>query len=461
MKFLTSHWIARALNLPPEGADRALTQISSDTRELGKGSVFVALKGEASDGHDFVEKAQAAGAVALVHRRGFICPAGMISFEVDDTLAAWRSLAAAWRREFSIPVVAVAGSAGKTTSKELLAALFRGKWKNVLHTQASQNGFQGVPTTLLRLRPETQAAVIEVGIDEPGSMIQHLELVAPDAGILSSIGPEHLEKLGDLDTVEKEEGILFRVLGLRGGLAAVNLDDARIRRQAEEQIQVSQRITYSLRDEAQVRGHLTVGTNDELWIDVDGIGAKTERFRVPLEGAHNALNLLGALTLAHGLGLTVTELYKGLLTFQPPPGRSEVHQWRGCKVLADTYNANPASVEAALETLFGGSKERDGETWVCLGDMLELGRFEEAMHRGLADPLLKHGVRNVFLYGPRMKKLEDELKGRKFKGTLAHFDSQEKMAEKLRSSAQSGDRILIKGSRGMRMENVWKALQSG
>jgi UDP-N-acetylmuramyl pentapeptide synthase len=292
-------------------------------------------------------------------------------------------------------------------------------------------------------------------------MIQHLELVAPDAGILSSIGPEHLEKLGDLDTVEKEEGILFRVLGLRGGLAAVNLDDARIRRQAEEQIQVSQRITYSLRDEAQVRGHLTVGTNDELWIDVDGIGAKTERFRVPLEGAHNALNLLGALTLAHGLGLTVTELYKGLLTFQPPPGRSEVHQWRGCKVLADTYNANPASVEAALETLFGGSKERDGETWVCLGDMLELGRFEEAMHRGLADPLLKHGVRNVFLYGPRMKKLEDELKGRKFKGTLAHFDSQEKMAEKLRSSAQSGDRILIKGSRGMRMENVWKALQSG
>jgi UDP-N-acetylmuramoyl-tripeptide--D-alanyl-D-alanine ligase len=128
-------------------------------------------------------------------------------------------------------------------------------------------------------------------------------------------------------------------------------------------------------------------------------------------------------------------------------------------VLADTYNANPASVEAALETLFGAGA-REGETWVCLGDMLELGRFEETLHRGLAEPLLRHGVKNVFLYGPRMKKLEEELRARGFAGTLAHFGSQEELAERLRASAKSGDRILIKGSRGMRMENVWKALQA-
>jgi UDP-N-acetylmuramoyl-tripeptide--D-alanyl-D-alanine ligase len=458
MNFLTTSWIARAIGSSVPVTQRPLSQISSDTRELKKGSLFVALKGETSDGHDHVEKARAAGAVALVHRKDFACPAEMISFPVDDTLTAWRALAGAWRREFKIPVAVVAGSAGKTTSKEFLAALFRGKWKNVLHTQASQNGFQGVPTTLLRLSSETEAAVIEVGIDEPGSMIQHLELVAPDAGLLTSIGPEHLEKLGDLETVEEEEGILFRVLGLRGGLAAVNLDDTRIKRQAEKQIQSSQCITYSLKHEANVRGHLRVGHNDELSIDVDGLSKVTERFRVPLEGAHNALNLLGALTLAHGLGLTLAEIYKGLVTFQAPPGRSEVHQWRGCKVLADTYNANPASVEAALETLFVG--EFEGETWVCLGDMLELGRFEETLHRGLADPLLKHGVKNVFLFGPRMKMLESELRSRKFSGTLAHFDSQEKLAEKLRAAAKTGDRILIKGSRGMRMENVWKALQA-
>ncbi len=457
MKFLTAHWIARALQLPITAPNRPISQISSDTRELGPGSLFVAMKGEAADGHDHVEKAKTSGAVALVHKAGFPCPAGMLSFPVSDSLSAWRALASAWRREFTLPIAVVAGSAGKTTSKEMLAALFRGKWKNVLQTLASQNGFQGVPTTLLRLRPEHDAAVIEVGIDEPGSMIQHLELVAPDAGLLCSIGPEHLEKLGDLETVAAEEGILFSVLGIRGGISAINLDDAEIVKQAA-QIKELQKITYSLRQPALVRGHLsTIG--EELLLDVEGLGNGRARFTVPLEGSHNALNLLGAIALAHGLGLSEAEMRRGLATFTPPPGRSEVHRWRGCKVLADTYNANPASVEAALETLFGDHKT-SGETWVCLGDMLELGKLEETMHRGLAKPLLKYGVRHIFLIGPRMKNLEDELKRLAFTGTAKHFDSQEKMAEQLGSEAKSGDRILIKGSRGMRMENVWKALQA-
>lgn len=458
MNFLSTHWIAAALNQKPEGASKPLTLLSSDTRELKPGSIFVALKGETSDGHDHVEKAKAAGAVALVHRKGFACPEGMISFPAEDTLTAFRQIAGAWRREFSLPVVAIGGSAGKTTSKELLAALFRGKFKNVLQTLASQNGFQGVPTTLLRLRPEHDAAVIEVGIDEPGSMIQHLELVAPDAGLLTSIGPEHLEKLIDEDNVEKEEGILFQVLSKRAGLAAVNLDDPRIARQASEQLPDNLKLTYSLKTKSSVRGKL-VTEGEELFIYVDGLSSKnTERFLVPLEGTHNALNLLGAIALAHGLGLTVEEMRKGLTTFTPPPGRSEVHQWRGCKVLADTYNANPASVTAALETLFTGKSA--GETWVCLGDMLELGKFEEKMHRGLAEPILQHGVRHVFLYGPRMKMLEHELRKRSFSGSLHHYASQEKLAEDLRAQAKAGDRILIKGSRGMKMENVWKALQA-
>lgn len=457
MSFLTSHWIAGALGLPETGPNKSISLLSSDTRELKPGSLFVALKGEASDGHDHVEKALAAGATALVHRKGYACPPAMISFPVDDTLQAWRQIAAAWRREFTLPVVVIAGSAGKTTSKELLAALFRGKYKDVLHTQASQNGFQGVPTTLLRLRPSHDAAVIEVGIDEPGSMIQHLEVVAPDAGLLTSIGPEHLEKLIDEDNVEKEEGILFEVLAKRAGLAAVNLDDFRIARQAEQHLQKSQQVTYSLKASADVRGKISV-EGDELFIDVEGLGDNRERFLSPLEGAHNALNLLGALTLAHALGLTVGEMRAGLATFTPPPGRSEVHQWKGCKVLADTYNANPASVEAALETLFGG-KGAAGETWVCLGDMLELGKLEEKLHRGLAEPLLRHGVKHVFLYGPRMKMLEHELRKRSFSGSLKHYVSQEQLAADLGASAKAGDRILIKGSRGMRMENVWKALQ--
>lgn len=454
MKFLTTSWVATALGSPSPQENSPLAGISSDTREVKPGFLFVALKGENADGHEFVEKARAAGATALVHRRDFPVPTGMASFPVDDTLHAWRLLAKAWRREFKAPVLVVAGSAGKTTSKEMLAAILRGRWQNVLQTQASQNGFQGVPTTLLRLRPEHQAAVIEVGIDEPGSMIQHLDLVAPDGGLLSSIGPEHLEKLIDLDTVEREEGLLFQVLENNRGLAAVNLDDERIRRQAD-QLRFARKVTYSLEEPADLRARVSQ-RDDEVSLSIEAL--EDAKYHVPLEGLHNARNLLGALALAHALGLSPTEMQAGLASFQPPPGRSEVHRWRGGKVLADTYNANPASVEAALATLFGGTAKGTGDTWVCLGDMLELGALEERMHRDLAGPILQHGVKNVLLYGPRMKKLAEELAVRGHRGTR-HFENQADLAASLASTAKPGDRILIKGSRGMKMENVWKELQ--
>jgi UDP-N-acetylmuramoyl-tripeptide--D-alanyl-D-alanine ligase len=455
MTFLSTTWVAKALGQAAPSDESRLDQITADSREVKPGALFIALVGENSDGHDFIEKARASGAKAVVHRRDFTPPKDLISFPVEDTLHAWRLIAKAWRAEVRAPVAVVAGSAGKTTSKELLAALFRGKWKNVLQTQASQNGFQGVPTTLLRLGADTQAAVIEVGIDDKGAMIQHLDLVQPDAGLLTSIGPEHLEKLIDLDTVEKEEGLLFTILEQRKGLAAVNLDDERIARQGQ-QLRAAHHLTYSLRGPAQVRGHLEVA-GESLFINVEGIAPAPVRFPVPLEGSHNALNLLGAIALAHGLGLTAEEMQRGLNTFTPPPGRSEVHHWNGIKVMADTYNANPTSVTAALETLFAGNLS--GETWVCLGDMLEMGSLEESLHRGLAEPLQRYGVKHVFLYGPRMKWLADELKKKGFAGTVEHYEAHETMAARLKGSVKAGDRVLLKGSRGMRMENVWKALQ--
>jgi UDP-N-acetylmuramoyl-tripeptide--D-alanyl-D-alanine ligase len=455
MTFLSTTWVARALGQTPPETERHLTQITSDSRAVKPGALFVALIGENTDGHNFVDKARAAGASAIVHLPSFTPPSDMASFPVKDTLEAWRKLSQAWRKEFRIPVAVVAGSAGKTTSKELLAALFRGRWQNVLKTEGSQNGFQGVPTTLLRLSPEHEAAVIEVGIDEPNAMIQHLELVQPDCGLLTSIGPEHLEKLIDLDTVEREEGLLFKILEKNKGFAAVNLDDERIVNQAA-QLKAAHSLTYSLRQKADVRGYLHVA-GESIFIDVEGLSGQAVRFPVPLEGAHNALNLLGAISLSHGLGLSPAEMLAGLNTFTPPPGRSEVHHWQGAKVLADTYNANPTSVEAALETLFAGAPQ--GETWVCLGDMLEMGALEEQLHRGLASPILKHGVRHVLLFGPRMKSLQTELKAQGYQGSLEHFDSHEMMAARLRASVKAGDRVLLKGSRGMKMENVWKALQ--
>ena len=450
MNFFTSAWIAKALDLPAPLENKTHRFIASDSREVGSGDLFVALIGENTDGHNFVEKARAQGATALVHLKSFSPPAGILSFPVENTLDAFRKLAKAWRKEFHFPVIAVAGSSGKTSSKELLAALLRGKWNNVLQTQASQNGFQGVPTTLLRMREDQGAAVVEVGIDEPGAMIQHLDLVAPDAGLLTSIGPEHLEKLIDIDTVEKEEGLLFKVLEQRGAKAAVNQDDARIVNQARH-LKKCAAIPYGIKNPAYIRGKKL----PEDFLEVTGLDGGPHSFKQPMPGIHNALNLLGAIAMANTLGLSADEMQKGLATFTPPPGRSEIHRWKGCRVLVDTYNANPSSVEAAIGTLLD---EAAKETWVCLGDMLEMGKLEEELHRNLANLLEGAHINHVLLYGPRMAQLEDELKKRNFPGSVEHFSTHEALASSLRA-AKAGDSILIKGSRGMRMEKAWEALQ--
>jgi UDP-N-acetylmuramoyl-tripeptide--D-alanyl-D-alanine ligase len=454
MKTFDSHWIARALQLPAPTEAAQFQKITADSRAANSGTLFVALKGEKVDGHDFLNQAKANGATGLVHRREISPPTGPQSFPVADTLDAWRKLSKAWRKEFSLPLAAVAGSAGKTTSKELLAALFRGRWQNVLATEGSQNGFQGIPTTLLRLTESTEAAVIEVGIDEPGAMIQHLELVQPDAGLLTSIGPEHLEKLIDLDTVEKEEGLLFQFLEKSGGLVAINLDDERIVNQARD-LRSAQQITYSLKKSADVSGKWDP---EKQTILVKGISANPVEFPCPLPGAHNALNLLGAVALAHALAISPQEMLQGLKTFQAPPGRSEVYEWQGRKVYGDFYNSNPSSVSVALDSLALGAKEGI-QLFACLGDMLEMGSLEERLHRDLADSLLAKGIHFVYLYGPRMKNLEDELKKRNFSGFVKHFATHENLANELIKTAKAGDRLLLKGSRGMKMEKVWEILK--
>jgi len=447
MKFLTSQWIAKSLKLPSPEKALSFSHLTSDTREVKPGSVFVALKGENTDGHNFIEQALQSGATAVVHRKGFAVTKAQ-SFAVDDTLYAWRHLAASWRNEFTVPVIAICGSSGKTSSKELLAAILRGKYKEVLQTIGSQNGFQGIPSTLLRLREHHQVAVIEVGIDEIGAMAQHLEIVNPNAGLLSSIGPEHLEKLIDLDAVEKEEGLLFDFLERKKAIAAVNLDDPRIANQAKI-LKNSTQITYGCGQKADLSGQRKGETLHISWEKKNFI------LPLPLPGEHNALNLLGAAALAKLLGLTFEEMAEGLKTFTPPPGRSEIHQWKGRTVIADTYNANPSSVTAAIRML----AESPGQScWICLGDMLEMGTKEEELHRGLWEEIVKAKPKQVLLYGPRMKHLADELLKKNFLA-VAHFEKHEELAAALERS-NAGDKILIKGSRGMRMEKVWQLLSS-
>ena len=445
---ISSKELEVALDIKASGPQQSFSLITTDTRRIEKGALFVALKGEKQDGHNFIPEAIKKGATGVVSMNAI---SHATSFQVTNTLNAFRSIAKLWRSKVSYPVVAVCGSAGKTTSKEFLAAILRGRWPNTLKTEASQNGFTGIPTTLLRIRGKEGIAVIEVGIDDIGAMVEHLDIVQPTAGLLTSIGAEHLEKLIDIDTVAREETELFLHLEAKRGIVCVNADDPLILK-AGIKLHTPNKHYYTLKETASATDAPTIFgslvSNSELKVKFsEKISAS---FPLILEGHHNALNLLGALAMAYSLGLTPEQMLAGLKTFTPPQGRSETHDWNGAKIYADFYNANPLSVEAALTTItdnFPGDK-----VWLCLGDMRELGTKEIELHRHLAVPIQKHKIKNVLLFGPLMKHLSEALPGSK------HFSSQNDLADFLAQQLKPGERALIKGSRSMHMEHVWERL---
>ncbi len=455
MPELTARFVAKALGLAvPAGPDPAFTAISTDSRTIASGSLFVPIRGERYDGHDFIAGAVARGARGVLASRPVAVgdPAVRI-FSVPDTLGAYQRLAAAWRRAFDIPVVAVAGSVGKTTTKDLLAAALSGRWR-VHKTEGSRNGDVGIPMTLLGLRPEHEAAVVEIGIDEVGAMDRHLELARPTAAVVTLIGAEHLEKLHDLSTVAREEALALRRVAGKGGLAAVNLDDPFLAPLFTE-LAAPQTIGFTLAVGPERPGVLQ-GRVSEAFQELRLEG---EAFHLPLPGAHNASNLMAALAVATGLDHSPAEIRRGLEGFRPADGRSEVRRVSGGPlVVCDYYNANPTSMNAALELL--ATLNVPGVKWACLGDMLELGPNEERLHRELAGPIRRAGAARVLLAGPRMTALAAELEEGGFAGQVTHFPEVADLAAALAQNVGPGDAVLVKGSRGMRMERVWQALEA-
>lgn len=469
---LNPRFVATALALPlsdKQGADQPFTAVVTDSRKIVTGCLFVALKGEKFDGHDFIESAIQQGTRAILYRQGFNPDLAkkhphVIFFGVPDSQEGFRALSGAWRRRFSIPVVVIAGANGKTTTKELLAAILTAKFPEVLKTRGSQNGYLGIPMTLLDLKATHGAAVVEVGIDEIGAMDQHLKIVEPTASVVTVIGPEHLKNLRDVATVAREESIALTRVAASGGIVAINLDDPWLGPLAKS---ISGRklgfgLGPSQGDGLKdvVSGKLT---DEGTSLEVNGFGFSNFSVKLPLLGKHNAANLLAALALARALDLSPEEIRRGLSTFKGADGRSELRMLGGgTPVVCDYYNASPLSMAAGLDLLEQVATSAGGKRrvrWACLADMLELGPDEETFHRALADPLCALKIENVFLYGPRMKWLHDELMKRKFAGRLEYCQSHQEMAAALNSSLGKNDALLIKGSRGMRMEEVWKLLR--
>jgi UDP-N-acetylmuramoyl-tripeptide--D-alanyl-D-alanine ligase len=446
--------ICQILGIRGPDTDRSVKRVITDSREILPGDLFVAIRGDTHDGHHHIASALSAGAVAALSEEDSPGPDPRI-LRVPSTLSAIRKLAGYRRSQFRIPVIGVVGAVGKTTTKELLASLLRGRFKSVLKTEGSQNGFLGIAITLLRLSPEDEAAVIEIGIDEIGAMEQHFDLVLPTHVVLTRTGPEHLHQLKTVEIAAKEELKAFDHALKHGLPLAVNLSDPFVRAWFQKhgrELSPGQALTFAFPGEEST--DLKAQTT-ETGLRIEGPGFRAE-LPCPLPGEHHAANLLAAVTVCRFLEMPESELISGLTTFKTALGRTEMHERSdGTILIGDHYNSNPASLEAALRLL--ASLKPSGRLHAVLGDMLELGDEEERYHREMASVIRELRIDRVWLYGKRMAWLSDELEKTGFSGVL-HLESHEALLEMLRPELRAGDRVLVKGSRGMRMEKVLSPL---
>ncbi len=436
------------------------SQITTDSRKISANSFFVAIPGEKFDGHDFIKNTLLSGATGVLCSESY---SGLSDLKlkypkanfyvVKDSLKSFRTLAHHWRMKFQIPVICVAGSVGKTTTKEMLAAALTGKFSSLLKTQGSFNGFVGIPITLFELRSHHQVAVIEIGIDDINTMTDHMEIVHPTHGILSAIGPEHLEKLIDVPTVAREESVALTWIAQQGGTVFQKLDDewiSKIKFKPNAKL-----ITLGLDNS---NAHFSGSIQNEQLV----LLKQNQKFDLVLPGLHNVSNQLNAIAICSTLGMTFDEIKKGLTTFTAATGRTEIHKkdipQKNLTYICDYYNANPSSMKAALALLKTYSAKSNGRLIAVLADMLELGPKELELHSDLYNDIQATGCAEVYLYGPRMKSLFDKFKSSTFSGKYSHHETHSEIAEHLKKSLKVNDTVLIKGSRGMKMEEVWKKL---
>lgn len=455
------------------GSRKVFEGISTDTRTIAPGSLFVALKGDRFDGHDFIGDAFAKGAAGAVVKRGVELPpaagrAGSL-FEVDNTLAALGALARLHRARFSIPVGAVAGSNGKTTTKEMAAAVLRTRGE-ALATEGNLNNEVGVPLTLLRLDPSHRAAVVELGMSNPGELARLTAIAQPTAGLVTLVAEEHLEFLTDVDGVAEAEGELYRGLS-EGATAVVNADDPRCVAQAERTGSGVRKIFFGRSPGADVRllrvKPLGLEGQEILLEGEEGEGGagrlrpgeKLQRsqvqrsVRLAFVGEHNAMNAVAAAALARALSFSFEEIFSGLSEARPFTHRSNVLRTAsGLVLLDDCYNANPSSMAAALATL--GALAGSGRRLAVLGDMLELGEAEAREHHALGERAACSADIIAF-FGPRSVDAFESARGVGLSAdAAAHFDDVAALLAWLLPRLRPGDTVLVKGSRGMKLERI-------
>lgn len=419
--------------------------ISTDTRTVERGQAFIALSGETFDGHAFLAQAAAQGAaVLIVEKQQTTYPADCWVIGVTDTLKALQALARYHRRRFAIPVIAITGSNGKTTTKDMTAAVLGSRWR-VLKTQGNFNNEIGLPLTLLKLEKEHDAAVVEMGMRGLGQIRELAEIAEPTLGIVTNVGETHMELLGSLERIAEAKGELVAALPA-GSTAILNADNTYVQAMAAKT--QAQPCFYGI-TRGDVRGMNIAMRDTEVQFTCQ-LADQTFTVTIPTVGMHNVSNALAAIAAGHTLGLTPAEIQQGLTQFQGSGMRLHVEKIAAYSFINDAYNASPMSMTAAVETLCDIAP---GRTIAVLGDMLELGDIAETAHRRIGSLLAEKQVNAVFTVGTLAAYIVDN--ARQAGMATAHACPSHQVAyQLLQQYLEPGDTILVKGSRGMKMETI-------
>ncbi len=434
------------------------SDVSTDSRSIGPGELFIALDGENFDGHDFVEAALnngASGVIAATSKSNALLSlfkdknAALVS--APDTLMALGDLADAWRSHINPKVVAITGSSGKTGTRNMTAAIL-GKQFETLLPESNFNNLIGLPLTLLRLRSSHEVAVLELGMNHKGEIERLTEICHPDIALITNVGPAHLEFFNSIDDIADAKGELFREV-LPTATIILNMDDERVIRQAEGLS--NPRVGFGVK----------AATADVFARDIAFEGVEGMRFVLNIRGderpvvikrpgEHNVINAVAAAATATAFGMSIEDIVSGLAATEAPKMRMQIEEsGEGVNVINDAYNANPESVKAAIKTLH--ALRGLGKAVVALGDMRELGAESDRLHQEVGEFAAQAGVSHVFALG---EWAESTISGARLSGmggeSVKVFPNHESMAKEIQSFVDVGDWVLVKGSRLAKMETL-------
>lgn len=430
--------------ISPTG-QQTFSGVSTDSRTLPAGALYIALSGEKFDGHDYAAEAITKGAAGIVVSRVLPLTVGMPVILVADCRKALQDLARFHRCRFQVPLIAVTGSNGKTSTKDMIAAVLSTSL-NVLKTEANFNNEIGLSQTLLRLDASHQAVVVEMGMRGRGEIAELASIALPTVGVVTNVGETHLERLGTVANIAAAKAELVEALPPTG-VAVLSADDELVL--AMRAKTAARVVTYAVRNSAEVTATDIAQTAQQVSFQFTADGGRFS-VTVPLPGLHTVYNALAAITVGRLLGLTEAKIAAGLAGYQPGKMRLNIRQYEQVTVIDDTYNASPLSMAAAIDVLAGIAK---GRKIAAIGDMLELGTVAPAAHEKVGIHLANAGAAIVITVGEMASHAATAATQHGVVTVVACQDHGQAVAA-LKQLLQSGDTLLIKGSRGMQMEKL-------